>query len=161
MQIIRTIIWVLLLVGLLLFSISNWTVVTVKIWNNIEVDTKVPAIVIMSFLIGFVPMWLYYRGSKWQMRRKIASLENAVRTAATTPVAPGPTGDDAETIDTTPRSVAEPETEPMPDAMPDPTRDTLSDPMRDTLSDSTILDTDNPLSPDDDGKRDNDASRTS
>ena len=88
MQIVRTVIWVLLLVGLLLFSVANWDpTVTVRIWEGIVVDTKIPAIVIVSFLIGFVPMWLYYRGSRWKMQRKIASLENAARTAAVTPVA--------------------------------------------------------------------------
>ena len=87
MQIVRTVIWVLLLVGLLLFSIANWTDVTVKIWQGIVVDTKIPAIVIVSFAIGFVPMWLYHRASKWRMHRKFASLENAARTAAATPVA--------------------------------------------------------------------------
>ena len=88
MQIVRTVIWVLLLVGLLLFSIANWDpTVTVRIWDGIVVDTKIPAIVIVSFAIGFVPMWLYHRASKWTMRRKIASLENAARTASATPVA--------------------------------------------------------------------------
>ena len=90
MQIVRTVIWVLLLVGLLLFSIANWDpTVTVRIWQGIVIDTKIPAIVIVSFLIGFVPMWLYHRGSKWRANRKIASLETAARTAAVTPVATG------------------------------------------------------------------------
>ena len=88
MQIVRTAIWVLLLVALLLFSIANWDpTVTVTIWDGIVVDTKIPAIVIVSFLIGFVPMWLYHRGSKWKANRKIASLENAARSAQATPVA--------------------------------------------------------------------------
>ncbi len=87
MQIVRTVIWVLLLVALLLFSVTNWDpTVTVRIWDGIVVDTKIPAIVIVAFLIGFVPMWLYHRASRWRMQRKIASLENAARTAATTPV---------------------------------------------------------------------------
>ena len=86
MQIIRTIIWVLLLVALLLFSIANWDpTITVRIWDGIVVDTKLPAIVIVSFVIGFVPIWLYYRAAKWQWRRKVTSLENAVRTAAAEP----------------------------------------------------------------------------
>ncbi|GGD54056.1 DUF1049 domain-containing protein [Erythrobacter arachoides] len=94
MQIVRTVIWVLLLVALLLFSIANWDpTVTVRIWQGIVVDTKIPAIVIVSFLIGFVPMWLYFRGSKWRLQRKVASLESAARTAAVTPVAHDSDGD--------------------------------------------------------------------
>lgn len=86
MQIVRTIIWVLLLVALFVFSIANWEPVTVRIWEGLVVDTKIPAIVIVSFLIGFVPMWLYHRANKWQLKRRIASLEAAARTASTTPV---------------------------------------------------------------------------
>lgn len=89
MQIVRTIVWVLLLVALLLFSIANWDpIVTVRIWEGLVVDTKIPAIVVVSFLIGFLPMWLYHRAAKWQLKRRIASLEASARTAATTPVAP-------------------------------------------------------------------------
>lgn len=98
MQIVRTVIWVLLLVGLLLFSIANWDpTVTVRIWQGIVVDTKIPAIVIVSFAIGFVPMWLYHRASKWRLQRKIQSLENAARTTAATPVAKHDGEDDAST----------------------------------------------------------------
>ena len=98
MQIVRTVIWVLLLVGLLLFSIANWDpTVTVRIWQGIVVDTKIPAIVIVSFAIGFVPMWLYHRASKWRLQRKIQSLENAARTTAATPVAKHDGDDDAAT----------------------------------------------------------------
>ncbi|WP_271078143.1 LapA family protein [Aurantiacibacter sp. MUD61] len=116
MQIVRTVIWVLLLVGLLLFSIANWDpTVTVRIWEDIVVDTKIPAIVIVSFLIGFVPMWLYYRGSKWNLNRKIASLESAARTAAATPVAAHQDEDAVE-----PAPAPSPAPAPMPSPAPAP-----------------------------------------
>ncbi len=111
MQIVRTVIWVLLLVGLLLFSVANWDpTVTVQIWEGIVVDTKIPAIVIVSFLIGFLPMWLYHRASKWAAKRKIASLENAARTAAATPVAQG----SEAAAEPAPTPAAAPATEPTP-----------------------------------------------
>ncbi|MEN7536041.1 lipopolysaccharide assembly protein LapA domain-containing protein [Aurantiacibacter flavus] len=105
MQILRTIAWALLLAGLVAFSVANWTDVTVRIWPGILVDTKVPAIVIISFLIGFVPMWLYLRASKWQARRRIQSLENAARVAQTTPVQAEPAA--ASAVDATPVSPEE------------------------------------------------------
>ena len=61
MQIIRTIVWVLLLVALLLFSAFNWKPVEVKIWEGLILETKIPALVIVSFLLGLVPMWLLSR----------------------------------------------------------------------------------------------------
>lgn len=106
MQILRTIIWVLLLVALLLFSIANWDpTVTVRIWQGLVVDTKIPAIVIVSFLIGFVPMWLYHRADKWRLKRKIASLENAARTAQATPIATAEP-EEPEVVEPTPAPVA-------------------------------------------------------
>ena len=86
MQIVRTIVWVLLLVALLIFTVFNWNPVEVKIWENLIVETKIPAIVVISFLIGFVPMWLLYRATRWQMARRIGSLEAQARAAATAPV---------------------------------------------------------------------------
>ncbi|APE28450.1 LapA family protein [Aurantiacibacter gangjinensis] len=116
MQIVRTIIWVLLLVALLLFSILNWEEITVTIWPGAEpspdlvVDTKIPVLVIISFLIGFLPMWLYHRGSKWRLNRKIASLENAARTAAATPVAASTEAEPEDTVQAEPDLRSDPAT---------------------------------------------------
>lgn len=86
MQIVRTIVWVLLLIALVLFSMANWEPgVTVRIWNNLVVETKLPAVVVVAFLIGLVPMWMVHRASKWNLQRRINSLENAAKAAATVP----------------------------------------------------------------------------
>lgn len=82
MQIVRTIIWVLIVAALLLFSIFNWDPVEVTLWENLVLETKVPVLVIIAFLLGLVPMWLYHRGAKWSLNRRITSLENAVRSTA-------------------------------------------------------------------------------
>ena len=88
MQIVRTIVWVLLLIVLLIFSINNWEPVTVKIWEGLILETKVPALVVISFLLGLLPMWLLHRISAYAARRKISSLEVAARTAVVAPAAP-------------------------------------------------------------------------
>jgi len=90
MQIVRTIVWVLLLIVLLIFSINNWTPVSVKIWEGLVLETKIPALVVISFLLGLLPMWLLHRITAYAARRRISSLESAARTAAVTPVAPSP-----------------------------------------------------------------------
>jgi lipopolysaccharide assembly protein A len=92
MQIVRTIVWVLLLVALLLFSINNWQDVEVKIWENLILQTKLPALVIASFLLGLLPMWLLNKGTRWRFTRRINALENTVKAAAVSApvVAPEP-----------------------------------------------------------------------
>jgi putative membrane protein len=99
MQIVRTIIWVLLLVGLLVFSFANWEpTITLHIWPGLVVDTKIPVVVIITFLIGFLPTWMYLRGAKWKLHRRIHSLELAARNAAVVPAA----APEATTVVTTP-----------------------------------------------------------
>lgn len=82
MQVVRTILWVLLAVAILAFSYFNWHPVEVTIWDNLVLDTKLPVLVIVSFLLGLVPTWLLHRGTKWRLGRRIRTLENAARAAA-------------------------------------------------------------------------------
>ena len=56
MQIVRTIVWVLLLFALLAFSFFNWKPVEVQIWSNTVLETKLPALVVISFLLGLLPV---------------------------------------------------------------------------------------------------------
>lgn len=85
MQVFRTIAWGLLLFGLLLFSFANWDQqVAVQIWSDLVVETNIPAIVIISFLVGFIPLWLFHRGVKWRLSRRIAHLENELRSQGAT-----------------------------------------------------------------------------
>ena len=110
MQIVRTIVWVVILAALLIFTAFNWNPVEVQIWTNIVLETKIPALVIVAFLLGLVPMWLIHRGTKWRLKRRIAGLESAARANATAaaatpvvtePVAPTRPGDGVETEATT------------------------------------------------------------
>jgi len=110
MQIVRTIVWVLLLVALLLFSINNWNPVEVKIWEGLVLETKVPALVVIAFLLGLVPMWLMHRVSQWYYKRRLGSLQNAAARAAAMPPAAPPA---AEPLPEEPRTE-------LPAAEPDP-----------------------------------------
>ena len=85
MNIVRTIVWALLLAALLVFSYFNWHPVEVKIWDGLVLETKIPALVVIAFLIGLVPMWLLHKASVWNARRRINSLETAARAAAVSP----------------------------------------------------------------------------
>ena len=88
MQVIRTIVWVLLLVAQLLFSINNWQDVEVKIWEGLILQTKLPALVLTSFALGLLPMWLLHKGAAWRWNRRIGALENSVKAAAANNPAP-------------------------------------------------------------------------
>ena len=69
MKIVRTVVWVLLLVALVIFSVNNWNPVEVKIWEGLVLETKVPALVVIAFLIGLVPTFILYRATRWNLKR--------------------------------------------------------------------------------------------
>jgi lipopolysaccharide assembly protein A len=73
MQIVRTIVWVLLLVALLLFTAFNWRPVEVKIWEGLILETKIPALVVISFLLGLVPMWMLHKTQTFHYNRRIST----------------------------------------------------------------------------------------
>ena len=86
MHILRTVIWVVLVIALLLFSLNNWHSVDIKIWEGLVLETKLPALVLVSFLLGLVPMWLLSKARRWRLTRRINVLENTVRATATPPL---------------------------------------------------------------------------
>ena len=83
MKTIRTIVWVVLVIGFLVFSFNNWDPVEIRIWEDLLLVTKKPVLVAVSFLAGFLPVWLLHRGTRWQLNRRINSLETAVRSTLT------------------------------------------------------------------------------
>lgn len=85
MHVIRTIVWVLLIVILLVFSYNNWNPVVVKVWDGLLLETVIPVLVATSFLLGLIPMWLLSKAGHWRLTRRINALENSMR-AATVPL---------------------------------------------------------------------------
>ena len=124
MQVVRTIVWVLLVVALALFSFANWVPVTLRLWDGVLIDTMLPALVITAFALGFVPMWLIHRAAKWQLRRRITALESAARVPQITPNTPVTTAPAATSPATTspattsPIVTTPPPTDPARDATP-------------------------------------------
>lgn len=79
MNFLKTLFWVILLVGLVVFAVNNWEPVTVALWGGLRLDTKLPVLVIGSFFVGFLPLYTWHRGMHWRMKRRILSLETAAR----------------------------------------------------------------------------------
>ncbi|MGH6652616.1 MAG: lipopolysaccharide assembly protein LapA domain-containing protein [Sphingopyxis sp.] len=71
MGIVRTIIWVLLTAVLVIFSMANWIPVTVTIWPGQVLDTKLPVLILVSFLIGTIPLWIALRAARWSLKRRL------------------------------------------------------------------------------------------
>jgi lipopolysaccharide assembly protein A len=91
MQFLKTLFWVALAVILVLFSSVNWTPVTIKLWGGLEADVKLPALVLFSFLLGFIPMLIVHNARLWTLKRRLDAHERqAAAIAHPTPAPPPP-----------------------------------------------------------------------
>ncbi|HEY7007197.1 MAG TPA: lipopolysaccharide assembly protein LapA domain-containing protein [Sphingomicrobium sp.] len=83
MQFLKTLFWVLLAVVAVLFAVRNWTPVTLNLWGDIQADIKIPILLLIIFLLGFLPTWLLMRTRIWSHRRRLEAYERS-RVAGTT-----------------------------------------------------------------------------
>lgn len=90
MQFLRILFWVLIAVLLTVFASNNWRDVEINLWANLRADIKAPVLLLIAFLIGFLPPWLILRGKLWRLRRRLAQEDQPV------PVPPAPPAPAAE-----------------------------------------------------------------
>ena len=92
MQFLKTVFWVLLAVLLALFAVRNWTDVTLNLWGNIQADVKIPILMLVAFLLAWLPTWLIMRAWLWGLRRRLEAVDRQRATMA----APEPVPDEPE-----------------------------------------------------------------
>ena len=88
MQFLKTVFWVLVAVVAAIFAYNNWTPVTVMLWGGIVLDTRLPLLLLIAFLLGLLPTLLLYRTTRWRLRRKLDSTEKALASVRNAPTAP-------------------------------------------------------------------------
>ena len=97
MQFLRTAFWVVLVIIIMIFTVTNWTPVSINLWSGKQLVTKLPALVIVAFLAGSLPFWALHKATRWRLRRKLDNAERALAAAvpaaypASEPTAPAPT----------------------------------------------------------------------
>ena len=88
MNFLKTLFWVLVAVVVVLFASRNWASVTLNLWDDIQADIKIPVLLFIVFLLGFLPTWLWMRARMWTYRRRIDALERSrVAPVAAAPIA--------------------------------------------------------------------------
>lgn len=100
MQPIRTIVWMLVSAILVAFISMNWASAPVNLWpldtGYLHFNWPVGVIALVFLLLGLLPTWLLSKAGHWGLKRRIASLENALRASApshATPSQDEPTAD--------------------------------------------------------------------
>lgn len=85
MQFLKILLWVLLAVVLTLFASHNWTPVTMNLWGDIQAEIKLPFLMLVMLLIGFLPTWLTMRAKLWGHQRRIDAMQRDQAPLATEP----------------------------------------------------------------------------
>ncbi len=90
MQFLRTAFWVVIAVALAFFCMANYVPVTVRLWGDLVMETKLPVLLIGAFLLGALPFWVMARATRWRLKRRLDNTERALvaATAAPAPTAP-------------------------------------------------------------------------
>lgn len=71
MQFLKTLLWVVIAAFLAVLGTRNWHDVTVNLWGDLQADIKLPVLLAILFLIGFLPPFLILRARLWALRRRI------------------------------------------------------------------------------------------
>ncbi len=90
MQFLRTLFWVVVAAFVVYLGTRNWHHVTLKLWGDIEADIRVPVLLALMFVIGFLPPYLILRARLWSLQRRIDSYERQRAGTAVTPPNPDP-----------------------------------------------------------------------
>ncbi len=96
MQFLKTLFWMLLAVVVALFASRNWADATLNLWGDLQLDIKIPLLLLLVFLIGFLPTFLVQRARVWSLQRRLETFErqNVPQTA------PAPARDADEATET-------------------------------------------------------------
>lgn len=102
MHFLKTLFWMVLAVIAVIFSLRNWSPVPVNLWAGLTADVKMPVLLLIGVVIGFLPTYALHRTKLWRLHRRIDTLErNALQAPpSATPVAATPD------LTTTPESQA-------------------------------------------------------
>jgi lipopolysaccharide assembly protein A len=92
MQFLRTLFWVVIAAFVAIIASNNWRDVTLDLWGNLQADVKIPVLLLITFLIGFLPPWLILRGKLWRLRRRLANEEQPTPVPAAPPPPPAEEG---------------------------------------------------------------------
>ena len=87
MHFLRTLFWVVIAVFVAIVASENWRDVTLDLWGNLQADIKLPVLLILTFLLGFLPTWLVMRGRIWRLKRRLGP-DELVKPVPAVPAAP-------------------------------------------------------------------------
>ena len=92
MQFLKILFWCLLTFLAAIFTYGNWDLVEIHLWSGLIADVNLPLLLLVTFLVGFLPMLIVHHAVRWRLRQRLATCERALadlRIAPPLPIAAG------------------------------------------------------------------------
>jgi hypothetical protein len=89
MQFLKILLWCLLSFVAAIFTYGNWTWVPVNLWGGLIAEVNLPFMLLVTFLLGVIPTWFYFRTQRWRLAQRLATAERVIADLKPVPVAMG------------------------------------------------------------------------
>jgi hypothetical protein len=70
MRFLKVLWWVVVIALAAGFAARNWRDVTIDLWGGLQADIKIPVLLALMLLLGFLPAWAGYRARHWRIARR-------------------------------------------------------------------------------------------
>jgi lipopolysaccharide assembly protein A len=90
MSFLKTLFWIVVAVIVALFCFNNWTVVGINLWNGLILETKLPLLLGLAFLIGLIPPLLLWQAARYRLRRHLQTGSGMIVVPPPRPADPTP-----------------------------------------------------------------------
>ena len=78
MQFLKILLWCLLAFVVAIFTFGNWSWVTIHLWGGLDAEVNLPFLMLVMFLAGMVPTWLYFRTQRWRLAQRLTTAERVI-----------------------------------------------------------------------------------
>lgn len=89
MWFLKFLFWFLLAFVAALFTYGNWEPVSIHLWAGLEALVNLPLLLLVTFLLGFVPTHFYHSIMRWRLRQRLVATEQSLVDTRTL-IAPAP-----------------------------------------------------------------------
>ena len=72
----------------MVFAFANWTTVPIKLWGGLIADINLPLLMLVMFLLGLLPTWLYHRAVRWRLRGRLTTADRTITELRAAAMAP-------------------------------------------------------------------------
>ena len=78
MQFLKILLWVLVAFCAAIFTMGNRSYVSINLWGGLVAEIFLPLLLLLTFLAGVVPTWLYFRTTRWRLAQRLTAAERVI-----------------------------------------------------------------------------------